>query len=748
MGEPVTSQPRHTTLDDVRHRIAELMLGDDVDAPESVGEISLWPHQRDAVVRLRAAIAEFGGALLADDVGTGKTFVGLAIAATYRAPLVIAPASLRGRWRDAATRSRQHISFASFESLSRGTASASSHDIVIVDEAHHARNPATKRYAALASLIAGVPALLLTATPIHNRRADLLALLALFRGAAAAALDEAALARCVVRRGREVLGVAAALPAVHGPVAIRCEPASDDTPAAIMALPPPVPAADAGIASALLAISLLRQWSSSQGALLAAIRRRLAGAHALASTLDDGHYPTRAELAWWTTGEDAQQVVMAALFAQDADAPAAGELRAAIAAHIEGLRTLRRAAAADGGLDLRRAALVREAWRSHPGARAIAFSQFAGTVDSYWRALRQLPGICALTSGGGRIASGPISRAEALGSFAPGSSGRANRACAIEALLVTDLASEGLDLHDASVLIHLDLPWTPARLEQRVGRIVRPGSPHRIVHVYAMEPPLRASSLLDIRCTLSAKLGAARAALGSVMPDIGILLDEPRGTVAIPDAAESTRRILDGWRLRPFSSRQQRTCGDDLLVSVASGESRGWLAVIGDTRLRFVAGPGSEPSDDPAIVAHVVSLVDAALPIADNHAAIENTAAIGRALSELAAWSESRRAATLAGVDDIVLVRSRRRALAAVARLSSAPASSRALDAPSARRALHVAAGPLGAARERDLRELADRPSTSDPALFDEMAGLGPASPRPQPARLAVRALVVLIPGR
>lgn len=49
-------------------------------------------------------------------------------------------------------------------------------------------------------------------------------------------------------------------------------------------------------------------------------------------------------------------------------------------------------------------------------------------------------------------------------------------------MLATDAASEGLNLHHrCRLVVNLELPWTPLRLEQRVGRVDRIGQ-HRIVH--------------------------------------------------------------------------------------------------------------------------------------------------------------------------------------------------------------------------------------------------------------------------
>jgi hypothetical protein len=55
-------------------------------------------------------------------------------------------------------------------------------------------------------------------------------------------------------------------------------------------------------------------------------------------------------------------------------------------------------------------------------------------------------------------------------------------------LLATDAASEGLNLHQrCRLVINLELPWTPLRLEQRVGRVDRIGQrrPVHAVHLVA-----------------------------------------------------------------------------------------------------------------------------------------------------------------------------------------------------------------------------------------------------------------------
>ena len=63
--------------------------------PATVGQITLHAHQRRAAARILTLLRAYGGALLADATGLGKTFVALAIADTLERILIIAPASLR-----------------------------------------------------------------------------------------------------------------------------------------------------------------------------------------------------------------------------------------------------------------------------------------------------------------------------------------------------------------------------------------------------------------------------------------------------------------------------------------------------------------------------------------------------------------------------------------------------------------------------------------------------------------------------
>jgi len=74
-------------------------------------------------------------------------------------------------------------------------------------------------------------------------------------------------------------------------------------------------------------------------------------------------------------------------------------------------------------------------------------------------------------------------------------------------LIATDLASEGLDLQDADAVVHYDLPWTPLRLEQRVGRIARLGSEHGRADVCWFAPTESIEDRLQLEIRIATKVG-------------------------------------------------------------------------------------------------------------------------------------------------------------------------------------------------------------------------------------------------
>lgn len=704
-------------LSAVLAEIARAVLGDAPDEDVTIGSITLRAHQREAVRRLHASLAEFGGALLADEPGLGKTYVALAVARGEGRAIVVAPAALRQMWRDAATSADARIEFVSVETLSRRDVRfAPDSPFVIVDEAHHACNPATARYARLARLVAHRRVLLMSATPVRNRRAELGALLALCMGPRAHALGDAALARCIVRRA----GDASLLPAIDGPHwhAVRSVPGVR---AMIESLPPPLPALDGREAAALLAISLTRCWASSLAALDAALRRRLQRGAAMEALLADGLLPTREELRSWVVGEDGVQLAFTML-ASHATADAA-RLRTVLDRHLVAVRTMReRIRPLISGDASVRAALLRELRCSHSGARLLAFTSHTATAETLYRALVRERGVALLTARGARTAGGSRPQADVIRALGGGAA--AHERDEISLVITTDLLSEGVNLQGASVIVHLDVPWTPAGLDQRVGRAARMGSPHACVHVHGISPPYLAERLLALERRLRKKHGESTAAAGA------------------PDAAERLRSIVTGWRTAAGSE-----AGPNERVAGAFAPRTAFLAVVELQQRSFVVGgvcKGNrrwDVGDDPGSLAAIAGSVGAHEEEPEPSLLANARAALGRWLSDFRA-----RASAGAGMSPSLARRSLLARLDGAVR--GAPSHERAAQAARIARVRSTIGDAVSAGAEHTLRELSSAPAVDLASLLaaceSALANTSARRGAPGEAPPAVRALLLL----
>jgi len=608
---------------DVMRRMADAFLAAPRINPQQ-GEIRLAPHQVDAASRLLRLLGDCGGAVLADATGLGKTFVAIAIARVLGPALVVAPAALRGMWRDALRRTGVESHFESYEALSRGHVPARA-ALLLLDEAHHARNPRARRSSTLADLAWGSKVLLLTATPIHNRRRDLQALLALFIGSRAETMPDEEIRRLVVRRTSGSWSGVVGLPLLRKPHWLEV-PGDHETLRAIKALPPAVPVSDGAPAHALLLLGLIRAWSSSEAALTATLKRRLRRAAVVSAMLEGGRLPDRRELGSWPVVDDAIQLGFPELFATNQGAVDIVRLKEMLEAHVSGIRAILQVL--DGRPDEARMMLLRSVRGVHAPTPIIAFSQFADTANAAFHGCANAGGLALVTGRGARIASGRVTAEEVVRGFDVDQPLRSN-AMPLDLLIATDVLSEGLSLRQAGVILHLDLPWTIARLEQRVGRLRRLGSPHQCISVYAIGPPVAARELVSVVRALQRKARLSSAVtgideLGSALPLLGQRL--ARATAMIPQhgdptAAEELRRVMASW-IQPS-------------LPEAVGQRPATIALVEcgkEFRLLSVTNEGV--SDNPSDVLRACRAMSATCHCAETHSFGEELAAIENWLQE------------------------------------------------------------------------------------------------------------------
>lgn len=723
---------RVATAGEVRAIIAHHMYGPGASG-QPLGEIRLRAHQHEASARVRRLLDIHGGALLADDVGLGKTFVALDIARDASRPLVIAPAAIRQTWLDAARRCGVDLPFLSIEALSRHGAPGMSADLVIIDEAHHLRTPRTRRHRAASVVCSNARVLMLSATPVQNSTRDLRAIVALFAGARVAGMTDAELARFVVRRSAaDVVAGDATLPALQPPVWLAA--VNDvDCLDRLLALPRAVPPRDGDDGGVLLTYTLVREWASSRAALVAALRRRLARAHAMEDALIAGRMPTRAELSAWTFADGAQQLAFPDLAVaspiEHGDA-LLGQLRL----HADAVRQLLDWILTSPDPDALRATAIREVMQHHPGERVIAFSEHADTIAALYRALAPDTRVAMLTHAGGRVAGGVISRREVLARFAPGASRRTPDTERIDLLLTTDVLSEGVDLHDASVVVHIDLSWNPARLQQRVGRVRRMGASRSEVGVYLIPPPAPAERMLQLERRLRLKMGAAARTIGlagAILPGIGA--DSGDASAA---REQRIARIVREWRDVGFHVTDQ-----SLVVGGSLAMRRGTLACIrcGDETTLVAIHDGR--------VTDARNAVEQTVRLAGGRSVVPDAETVSAARQAIEGWLRRRFVSAVVNLPALRVARTRRAVLHRVDSIARrAPRQAQSRLAPLVHAARAAATATLSSGAERVLDELARCPMNDEAWLqavgeFASLHARGGAADSPR-----VLAILLLLP--
>jgi transcriptional regulator with XRE-family HTH domain/superfamily II DNA or RNA helicase len=119
-------------------------------------------------------------------------------------------------------------------------------------------------------------------------------------------------------------------------------------------------------------------------------------------------------------------------------------------------------------------------------------------------------------------------------------------------MLATDAAGEGINLQFAWIMVNYDIPWNPARLEQRMGRLHRFGQQHSEVRIFNLVAESTREG--DVLTVLLDKLDEARRALstdkvfdviGQRLPETSIgdlLLD-----TLIHPQSEEWKKQLNAW---------------------------------------------------------------------------------------------------------------------------------------------------------------------------------------------------------
>lgn len=285
-----------------------------------------------------------------------------------------------------------------------------------------------------------------------------------------------------------------------------------------------------------------------------------------------------------------------------------------------------------------------------------------------------------LTSRGARVAGGPLTRAEAIARFAPTASGARppKHTEAIHLLLTTDLLSEGVNLQDADTVIHLDIPWTAARMEQRVGRLARLGSACEQVHIHVIRPPPSAASVLNAERTVERKRTIARAEENT------------------PRKVERLHALLKTWR----ANSNARANGERIQVGAVFSEAEHFIAAVSLDGANWLLVGNSA-----GVAADLDSQLTVCAQPMSSEAPVRRQAVIA-AVASIQHWCVSQRAASAAEVADSRAIR-RRALLARIDQsIESAAPHRRSARLQNAARARRVVTASQCADVERELAAL------------------------------------------
>ena len=518
-----------------------------VDPPADEHSVRLARFQQEGVARAAAIMRERGGVLIADSVGLGKTFIALALieiaCRNNEAVLLVVPAALRSTWRRELTRlalDLDRVQLVSHTALALGRCAITPAQLVVVDEAHAFRNPATARYRALQHACRGARILLLTATPVNNSLSDLYFQLRLFAGdgafrdigiaslrltllkRSASDSDLDKLRRAVmVRRTRADVRAAAIAEGFHFPERVVTQAVRYQLPLSMsqtsdflgqLTFPGYSLDGEKPFTADLLRLAFLKRMESSVQALRITLRRQLLFYDELSAALQRGFVlRPRVFRSLFELEGDSLQLVLDSVTLERLRGSYEGFLPRV---HAEAA-TLRRIIGMLPPTD-EKLRVLQSLLSARPAtARTIVFTEFRDTARYLWTVLRKRFPVGLVDGSGAWLGELRSSRRTVVERFAPSANRTAVHAREeIRILIATDVLAEGMNLQDADMVISYDLPWNPIRLIQRIGRVDRMGSNHRTCYSSNFIPDHEFDAFLGLVRTIRHKLETVRGAIG------------------------------------------------------------------------------------------------------------------------------------------------------------------------------------------------------------------------------------------
>ncbi len=552
---------------------------------------TLADFQSAAVTCALQNVRQFGGTILADATGLGKTRMALAIARNLlddalatnsrrKTIYIVIPSRLQTSWRRAAIASNWQIPF-ELQFITHTQLSTRLPDLstappaaILVDEAHHFHTPTSNRSQNLAKITANTPTVLLTATPICNSIWDLYNLLTLFLAdhdlrphiglnlhhaftqAQSGQFDLTELAKILViqRRSAPANTHFGTYPSLKLKVLTydatpeerwfwqNLEHHIRQLPLTLLHQDWPRP---------LFQEFILKRWESGPQALAKTLESLTDFHHRWLEAHHAGHTLSRPTFHQLFSENTRNQTVFPFLYEQSTattekspDFTSPNTLQS-IQTDLHQLENLLHRAQKLAHHNTGALTAITNLLDQLATQKLLIFTSYQHTADAIYRALcthRHPHARVGLITGRTARATGlgKTSPQEIIRRFAPIANDEPNlpQHQQLDILIGTDCLSEGINLQDCNHVLLADLPYTPLRVEQRIGRLMRPTAQHRTVTVY-LPRPNDWNDTLGLRRRLTTKLDSAHSA-GTHFQNASTLNTTQKPQITEPLAALTT----------------------------------------------------------------------------------------------------------------------------------------------------------------------------------------------------------------
>lgn len=137
---------------------------------------------------------------------------------------------------------------------------------------------------------------------------------------------------------------------------------------------------------------------------------------------------------------------------------------------------------------------------------------------------------------------------------------------ALDVLLSSEVGCEGLDFQFCDCLVNFDLPWNPMRIEQRIGRIDRYGQQSETVGIFNLITPGTIDAEIYDRCLF--RIGVFQHAIGGNEAILGDITRELQSIAESFNLSEAERQL----RLKQLSDNKIRLIEEEQRLEERQGE--------------------------------------------------------------------------------------------------------------------------------------------------------------------------------